>query len=112
MSLHSTRMTIHTHGGPEHYVYEGQVIMSQEQQDRYKAIIGDGLAKVTVGADFSEKDYGNGGGVMVSVALTCDQSEAATRTAIALANEIASNYAWHYRCQLKQQLVQAGVLKP
>jgi hypothetical protein len=97
---------------PTHFVYEGVAGMSQEQQDRYAAIVGNGLAKVTVGSDFSEKDYGNGGGVMVSVTLTCDQSEAMTNSAIVLAHEISSRYAWHYRVLLKQQLVQAGVLKP
>jgi hypothetical protein len=97
---------------PTHRVYEGTVDMSQEQQDKYKTIIGDGLAKITVGSDFSEKDYGNGGGVMVSVTLTCDQSDEKINAAIALANELSSRYAWHYRNMLRQQLVQAGILKP
>lgn len=112
MTGSQTRMTVHTHAGTEHYVYEGEAIMSQGQQDRFKALLGDGLSKVTVGCDFAEKDYGNGGGVVVSVTLTCDQSEQAVRSAIGLAQEISYQYAWYYRDMLRQQLVQAGVLKP
>lgn len=85
--------------------------MSQEQQDRFQALVGNGLAKVTVGRDLGEKDFGNGGGVVVSVTLTCDQSERAVSSAVALAHEIANNYAWHYQGQLKQQLINAGILK-
>lgn len=85
--------------------------MSQEQKDRYKSLVGDGLAKVTVGRDLGEKDFGNGGGVFVNVTLTCDQSEGMVQHAIALAHEIANNYAWHYQGQLKQQLLNAGILR-
>ena len=85
--------------------------MSQEQQDRFQARVGNGLAKVTVGRDLGEIDVGNGGGVIVSVTLTCDQNERAVSSAIALAHEIANNSAWHYQQQLKQQLINAGILK-
>lgn len=85
--------------------------MSQEQQDRFQALVGNGLAKVTVGRDLGEKDFGNGGGVIVSVTLTCDQNEKSVGSAIALAHEIANNHAWYYQQQLKQQLIAAGILK-
>lgn len=85
--------------------------MSQVQQDRYKSLVGDGLSKVTVGKDLGEKDFGSGGGVIVSVTLTCDQSEQAVTLAIALAYEVADNHAWHYQQKLKQQLLQSGILK-
>lgn len=109
-------MTINVHSknaniNPEHYLYEGDAIMSQVQQDRYKSLIGDGLAKVSVGRDLGEKDFGSGGGVIVSVTLTCDQSEQSVNAAIALAHEVADNHAWHYQQRLKQQLLQTGILK-
>lgn len=85
--------------------------MSQEQQDRFQALVGNGYAKVTVGRDLGEKDFGNGGGVIVNVTLTCDQNEKSVHAAIALAHEVANNYAWHYQQQLKQQLINAGILK-
>lgn len=86
--------------------------MSQVQQDRFKALIGDGLAKVTVGRDMGEKDFGNGGGVFVNVTLTCDQDQTVISAAIALAHEVANNNAWYYHQDLKQQLVKAGIIKP
>ena len=84
--------------------------MSQGQQDRFQALVGNGLAKVTVGRDLGEKDFGNGGGVIVNVTLTCDQNEKTVADAIALAHEITNNYAWHYQGQLKKQLINAGIL--
>lgn len=95
---------------PVHEFYEGEAKMSQEQQDYYKSLIGDGLSKITVGRDNGEKDFGSGGGVMVSVTLTCDQSQDKIRGAIDLAYQIADSFAWHYQNQLKQQLIQAGIL--
>jgi hypothetical protein len=105
-------MTIHTRssGLDGHDMYEGEAVMSQEQKDRYKALIGDGLAKITVARDIGEKDFGSGGSVAVTVTLTCDQSEGSVGNAIALANDIANYYAWHYHSQLKQQLLNAGIL--
>lgn len=111
-----TAMTIHVRdkdagSKPEHHLYEGEVVMSQAQQDRYAAIIGDGLSKVTVGHDLGEKDFGSGGGVIVSVTLTCGQNEQSVNSAIALAHEITNNHAWYYQQKLKQQLLQSGILK-
>ncbi len=85
--------------------------MSQDQKDRFKSLVGDGLAKVTVSKDLGEKDFGSGGGVVVSVTLTCDQSESGINSAIALANEVATNHTWYYQQQLKGQLIAAGILK-
>jgi hypothetical protein len=110
-----TKMTIHARiRGREssHDIYEGEATMSQQQQDQYKDLIGDGLAKVTVGRDLGEKDFGSGGGVIVNVTLTCDQSAAKIGAAIALAHQVADGSAWHYQQQLKQQLLQTGILKP
>lgn len=108
------KMTIHARAkGAEnaHYLYEGDAPMSQEQQDQYKAIIGDGLAKVTIGRDLGEKDFGSGGGVIVNITLTCDQSQGMINHAIALAHQLADSACWHYHQQLKNQLLQAGILR-
>lgn len=112
MSNHPlTSMIVHVHEKTDHHLYEGDVIMSQEQQERFKALIGDGLSKVTVSRDLGEKDFGSGGGVIVSVTLTCDQSEASVHNAINLAHEVANKHAWYYQQMLKQQLLQSGILK-
>lgn len=86
--------------------------MSQAQQDEYKSLVGDGLSKVSVSRDASEKDYGNGGGVMVTVTLTCDQSTPALNQAIALAHQLADSACWHYQQAAKQELINRGILKP
>lgn len=109
-----TKMTVHARvTGPEplHEVYEGEAQMSQQQQDAYKALIGDGLAKVTVGRDIGEKDFGSGGGVIVNVSLTCDQSGPVINQAIALAHQIADGAAWHYQGLLKEKLLNKGILR-
>lgn len=108
-----TQMSIHARIKgpiPMHELYEGEAVMSQDQQDYYKSLVGDGLSKVTVARDNGEKDFGNGGGVMVSVTLTCDQSQDKIRDSITLAHQIADSFTWYYQNQLKQQLVQAGIL--
>lgn len=84
--------------------------MSQQQADQYKAIIGDGLAKVSVGRDLGEKDFGSGGGVIVNVTLTCDQSEGKLNEALRLAHTLSDQACWYYQQQLKKQLVEAGIL--
>lgn len=109
-----TRMTVHAHvKGPKpiHEIYEGEAKMSQQQQDAYKNIIGDGLGRVTVGRDLSEKDFGNGGGVFVNITLACDQSQAGFQAAIPMAFQLADQWCWFYQRQLADQLVQEGLLK-
>lgn len=111
------RMVVHTHlkvndQNIDHLVYEGEAQMSQAQQDEYRALIGDGQARVSVSRDLSEKDYGNGGGVQVTVSLTCDQSQAALNQAIVLAHQLADSACWHYQSATKQQLIDRGVLRP
>jgi len=44
-------------------------------------LIGEGEAKVTVGLDIANKDYGCGVSAFVSVTLTCDQDEAIIKMA-------------------------------
>jgi len=114
--LPRTKMTIHarvvSQGGIlDHGIYEGEASMNPQQQDLYKNLIGDGLAKVSVGRDLAEKDYGNGGGVLVNVTLTCDQSQAALNQAVQLAYQIADGAVWHYQAQVKQELINRGMLR-
>lgn len=114
MNWPKTRMTVDaraTHPQPFHDTYEGEAIMSQQQQDAYKDLLGDEKGKVSVSRDIAEKDFGSGGGVSVMVTLTCDQSRDKVNQAIALAYEIADGACWHYQKQIKQQLVTAGILR-
>lgn len=107
-----TKMTIHAHSNSnEHFIYEGETKMSQSQNDAYKELVGDGLSKVTVNRDLSEKDFGNGGGVSISVTLTCDQSANIVNQAIGLANQIAEYHTWYYYEALRKQLIERGILK-
>jgi len=57
--------------------------------DKAMKLIGDGKAKVAVGTDMGEKDYGNGFGVFVSVELTCNQDLKTITKAHELGWEIA-----------------------
>lgn len=96
----------------DHRVYQGEAQMNQAQSDAYKAVIGDGLGDISVTRELSEKDYGNGGSVMVTVSLTCGQSAQELNQAIALAFSLADGACWHYNAQVKAELVKRGVLKP
>lgn len=93
-------------------VLEGEVPMSQEQQDQYKAVIGDGQARVSVGRDMSDMNYGSGGKVFVSVSLACDQSAAAVQYAVGLAAQAADYYVEQHFQQMKQRCFALGLLKP
>jgi len=93
-------------------ILEGEVPMSQEQQDYYKGVIGDGQARVSVGRDLSELDFGSGGKVFVSVSLTCDQSQAGVTQAIQLASQMAGYYVEQHLHEVKQRCVVLGLLKP
>ena len=92
-------------------VSEGEVDMTQQQQDAYKSIIGDANASVTVSRTLSHKDYGSGGDVFVSITLKCDQSGQGLATAVEYAKQLAETKAWEHLDQLRSQLIQRGVLK-
>jgi hypothetical protein len=47
------------------YVGPMEAPMDQNQQDAFKALIGDGLGRATVSREMGESDYGNGGKVFV-----------------------------------------------
>jgi hypothetical protein len=92
-------------------MYEGEVPMADQQQVNLKAIIGDGLAKVTASKEVSEKDYGKGGSVHVSVTLTCDQSISIIDNAAMLASTLATKYASEQYAELRAQLVSLGLIQ-
>lgn len=111
-----TKLTIHVHYYQDkavvgHDVFEGEVTMTQPQQDSYKQLLGDEKASVTASKELSESDYGNGGKVFVSVSLTIDQSQGALESGIAWAKMLADQKAWEHHAEMKQQLVQRGILK-
>ncbi len=83
--------------------------MSTPQQDYYKSLVGDGLAKVTVSKELSEMSYGNGGKVMVSVSLTCDQSQAGVNGAAGLADQLAVYYLSQHFDQMRGIVSQKGI---
>lgn len=49
--------------------------MADQQAFQLSKFIGDGKSEVVVGLDMAEKDFGQGGGVFVSVKLTCHQDD-------------------------------------
>lgn len=112
-----TREIVHLHRvenerDVSHDVYEGEVRMSQEQQDHYQQLIGDAQASITVSRELSEADYGNGGKIFVSVTLRCHQSEAYINAAVAYASKMAEDKVWEYHAALRNQLLVKGIIKP
>ncbi len=85
--------------------------MTQQQQDVYKSLIGDGQARVSVGREMSESDYGSGGKAFVSVSLACDQSANGISGAINLASQVADFFVTEHHKQVKQRCIEMGLLK-
>lgn len=112
-----TRMTVHIHYLKDdeivgHDVIEGEVPMTQQQQDAYKTMIGDGKAEVTASREISEADYGRGGKCFVSIKLTVDQSQAGLEAGEAWAKAFVTQKVWESHEEMRNQLVQRGVIKP
>lgn len=112
LNLPHTKMKVNVHVTGERFTYEGDASMSQAQIDYYQNLIGDGKARVSVSRDESEKDFGNGGGVGVTVTLTCGQTHDQIQGAVGLAFQVADNAVRHYGVQIKQDLINRGILKP
>lgn len=105
-------MKIDAHALGEHFVYNGDAQMTQGQQDFYKQLIGDGLGRISLSRDEADKDFGNGGGIMVTVSLTCDQSSNVVAQTIGLAFQIADAAVKHYQPIIKADLVARGKIRP
>jgi hypothetical protein len=76
----------------------------KEIMDAYEQVVGNGLARVTVSADMSLKDYGNGASSMCSVTLTCNQDEQTIQRAVGLAAGLANYYAKQNRAAAENEL--------
>lgn len=51
----------------------GWDIFGEEHMDVLQKMVGDGLARVSMGCDMGDKDFGNGFNASVFVTLTCNQ---------------------------------------
>jgi hypothetical protein len=95
----SMSMKIEQKGQPDIlYNYEGNV--PQEIMDQYQQIVGNGLARVSLGVPMDLKVFGSGAGAHVSVSLTCNQ-DAQT---IGVAHGLCIQSVLHF---LKQDLAAA-----
>jgi hypothetical protein len=72
--------------------------------DEIKALIGDGNAKVTVGADFGISDYGTGAKASAFVTLTCGQDTASIERAASIAGDLARDIAQEQRQRAENEL--------
>jgi hypothetical protein len=116
MKVNLTKLIVHVYTTVQeqqvqHDVYEGEVSMSQAQQDYYKNLLGDQNASVTVSRELSESNYGNGGKVFVSITLTCDQSVPVMLTAIEYAKGLAEETVWKHHTELRNQLQTKGLIR-
>jgi hypothetical protein len=80
------------------YTYEGD--MAEQMADQYQQIVGNGLARVSVGVPMGLKDYGNGAESSVHISLTCNQDAQTIHAAVQLATAAALHYG-------KENLVKA-----
>jgi hypothetical protein len=69
--------------------------------DKFRAIIGDGRARVSVTADVGIKDFGTGASSSCTIVLTCNQDAQTINQAATLAAEAARHYA-HSNRQLAE----------
>ena len=96
-------MTLTLKGDPDiNYTFNGEP--PKEVMDAYEQVVGNGLAKVSVSADLSIKDFGTGASAMVSISLTCNQDLATMQTAVGLAGQMARWYAKENRQQAESEL--------
>lgn len=72
--------------------------------DEIKQLIGDGQAKVTVGADFGISDYGTGAKASAFVTLTCNQDTATIERAATIAGDLARDIAQEQRQRAENEL--------
>jgi len=93
-------------GKPDTYITKILDEFPEDLMDEYRKIIGDGLAKVTVGGEVSIKEYGTGASGFASVTLTCNQDELTIDKAAKLAGDFAKNYAHEHRAILEKELNQ------
>jgi hypothetical protein len=76
----------------------------KEVMDEIQQVIGNGLARVTVSADFGIKDYGTGASAMCSVSLTCNQDIQTIERAARIAGDLARDLAQVQRQNAETEL--------
>lgn len=114
MKTPTTRLvvTIKVPRAPEfNQIFEGEIPLADVQTYQLAKIIGNGKSEVVVGLDMAAKDYGQGGGVFVSVKLTCDQDDAmvdyAAKAAAAIAQKhLLEQYEIHRNLLRQHGLIQ------
>lgn len=84
------------------FVYAGEI--PKELMDAFEALIGDGKAGATVSTDFGVKKFGNGANVMVTVSLTCGQSQAQINAAAELAASAGRFFARKFHGEAEAEL--------
>lgn len=72
--------------------------------DEIKQLLGDGNAKVTVGADFGISDYGTGAKASAFVSLTCNQDTQTIERAAQIAGDLARDIAQEQRQRAENEL--------
>lgn len=90
----------------------GTVVTEQSQMpledipnmDEITKLVGDGLARVTVSADFGIKDFGTGASAMCSVSLTCNQDDKTIERAAQIAGSLARDIAQEQRQRAENEL--------
>jgi len=92
-------------------IYEGEVPLADIQQYQLEKIVGNGKSEVVVGLDMAAKDWGQGGGVFVSVKLTCDQDDAMVGYAASVAGAIARKHLLEQYDIHKNMLRQHGLIQ-
>ncbi len=70
-----------------------QFIISKTRSIVMKHLIGDGLAKITLSSELTDKNFGDGVSCMVSLTVTVDQSEQAIADACSTLRLIAGEEA-------------------
>lgn len=92
-------------------IYEGAIPKEDMDQWNLMQIVGDGKSEVVVGVDAAAKDFGQGGGVFVSVKLTCNQSSEMIDYAAKAAASIAQKHLWEQFASHQTYLRNMGLIK-
>lgn len=90
--------------GEEYTAQDPNPNIPKEVMDEIQQIVGNGLARVTVSADFGIKDFGTGASAMCSVSLTCNQDNATIERAAKIAGDLARDLAQEQRQHAEEEL--------
>lgn len=90
--------------GEEYTAQDPNPNIPKEVMDEIQQIIGNGLARVTVSADFGIKDFGTGASAMCSVSLTCNQDTQTIERAAKIAGDLARDLAQEQRQNAENEL--------